>query len=258
MKKAVILAGGFGTRLSEVTSEIPKPMVMIGGKPIIWHIMKFLSCYKIKEFIICCGYKKEIIFDYFNNYFLHNCNLTINLSNNFKSYSKNSKIEDWKVHLIDTGLGTQTGGRIKKIQNLIDRDENFILTYGDSLSNVNIKKLFNFHKRQKKYATVTAVYPPPRYGSIKLNGKKILSFSEKKKASEGFINGGYFILNSNIFKLIKNNHTIWEQEPIKKLVKLKQLSAYLHNGFWLPMDNLKEYKNLNELWLKNKAPWKIW
>ena len=257
--KAVILAGGFGTRLSEETDLKPKPLVNIGGKPVIWHIMKFLNSYNINHFVICCGYKGYMIKEYFANYNLYNSDIEI--------YSKNSKIkilkkntENWKITLIDTGNETMTGGRLLRIKNLFKKNENFLFTYGDGLTNVNINKLISHHKSKKKIATVTAVLPPGRFGSIKLNRKNndVLKFSEKPEGDGSYINGGYFILNQKVFKYLKNDKSIWEEEPLRKLANQNELSAYKHNGFWKAMDTLREKRELNKLWKNNDASWRIW
>lgn len=257
--KAVILAGGYGTRLSEETDIKPKPLVDIGGKPIIWHIMKFLNSYNIKHFVICCGYKGYMIKEYFANYNLHNSDIEINNKNSkIKILKKNT--ENWKITLIDTGNETMTGGRLLRIKNLFKKNENFLFTYGDGLTNVNINKLISYHKSKKKIATVTAVLPPGRFGSIKLNRKNndVIKFSEKPVGDGSYINGGYFVLNQKVFKYLKNDKTVWEEEPLRKLASQNKLSAYKHNGFWKAMDTLREKRELNELWEKNEASWRIW
>ncbi|MDR2829547.1 MAG: glucose-1-phosphate cytidylyltransferase [Methanobrevibacter sp.] len=258
--KTVILAGGFGTRLSELTDIRPKPMVDLGGKPILWHIMKIYSYYGFNDFIICLGYKGYMIKEYFNNYFLHNSDLTIDFNNNDINFH-DSKVEPWKITLVDTGLKTMTGGRIKRIEKYID-DESFMLTYGDGLSNLNLNKLVNFHKKKNKYATLTAVKPISRFGAIEMdNGNNILQFEEKPKfgqENKSYINGGFFVLEKDIFDYIEGDSTYWEREPLENLAKDNQLSAYKHDGFWKPMDMLKDKKELEEMWTSGNSPWKVW
>jgi len=255
--KVVILAGGYGTRLSEETHLKPKPMVEIGGMPILWHIIKIYSNYGIKEFIICCGYKGYVIKEYFSNYFLHMSDVTIDLSDNsMLIHQKN--VEDWKITLVDTGQGTMTGGRLKRISKFIENDT-FGFTYGDGLSDININELINSHKKAKKLATITAVQPKGRYGSLLLDkDHTVLGFQEKVAGDGGWVNGGFFILEPEVLDLIKNDQTIWEQEPLKELAKRNQLNAFNHNGFWQPMDTLREKNQLQEMWDRNEAPWKSW
>ena len=254
--KLVILAGGRGTRLSEETSLKPKPLVEIGGMPIIWHIMKLYSGYGINDFIICLGYKGYLIKEFFSNYSLHTSDVTINTKNNLISTHKKDT-EDWNITLVNTGENTMTGGRILKIKDYVDQD--FCLTYGDGLSNVNIKELIKFHRKNKKLATVTVVKPNARFGSVKINkNNSVSSFMEKNNEHVQWVNGGFFVLNKKIFKYLKNDNTIWEQDPLKKLSKDGQLVAYKHNKFWQPMDTLREKEYLEELYLRNKAPWKVW
>ena len=256
--KAVILAGGYGTRLSEETDLKPKPLIEIGEKPIIWHILKHLNFYGINHFYILCGYKGYLIKEYFYNYALHNSDVEINYRNgNVKILKKNK--ENWKITVIDTGIDTMTGGRLLKIKNYLKNDKHFIFTYGDGLSDVNIKNLLKFHKNHKKIATVTSVLPPGRFGSVLINREnKVTKFDEKPKGDGGYINGGYFVLNNNIFDYIKDDKTVWEQEPLKGLTKDGELQAFKHKGFWQAMDTLREKKYLNELWSANKAYWKVW
>jgi len=233
--KAVILAGGFGLRILEETRLIPKPMIKIGGKPILWHLIKYFNYFGIHEFVVAAGYKFNIVDEYF----------------------KNIKINNSKINVINTGLKTMTGGRLKRLERIIGKEQ-FIMTYGDGLSNVNIKKLINFHNKNKKIATVTAICPPARWGSIEIKNNIITSFQEKSKIKESRINGGFFILDSNIFKYIRNNdNIIFEKDVVKILVKKKEINAYLHNGFWQCMDTLREKNILEELWKKN-PPWKMW
>lgn len=256
--KAVILAGGLGTRLSEETAIKPKPMVEIGEKPILWHIMKIYSAYNINEFIICCGYKGYMIKEYFSNYFLHNSDITFDLKNNKMEVHQNG-VEPWKVTLIDTGEKTLTGGRLKRVRKYIG-DETFCFTYGDGISDVNIKKLIDFHRSQRVLATLTAVQPPGRFGAITLKPAqtKIASFREKPKGVGAWVNGGFFVLEPDVIEYIRDDNTTWEQEPLKRLAQDNQLSAYKHHGFWQPMDTLRDKFLLEELWQSRKAPWKVW
>ncbi len=253
--KVVILAGGLGTRISEESIIKPKPLVEIGGKPIIWHIMKLYSKYGLNDFIICCGYKGYLIKEYFINYSLHTTDITVDVrTNKVKIHKKNT--EPWKITLIDTGQDSQTGDRIKKIQKYVGED--FCLTYGDGLSSINIRKLINFHKKNKKFATVTAVKPAGRFGAIELKNNFVTNFLEKPGGDGGWINGGFFVLNKNIFQYISKSPCIWERKPMEKLAKKKQLLAYKYNGFWYPMDTLRDRNYLEDLWNKKKAPWKTW
>ncbi len=255
--KLVILAGGYGTRLAEETITKPKPLVEIGHKPIIWHIMKYYSKFGINKFIICCGYKGDLLKNYFLNYKLNNSDLELNLNKDeIKILKKNS--ENWNIKLIDTGLKTLTGGRIKRIKDYIGKNEDFCMTYGDGLSDVNIKKLINFHKKQNKIATLTAVKQPVRFGILDLDKNMVKEFSEKSKSKENWINGGFFVLNEKVFNFLKNDKTIFEKEPLKKLSKKNQLSAFCHKGFWYAMDSLRDKEYLENLWNNNKSPWKIW
>ena len=237
--KTIFLAGGMGTRISEETKKIPKPMIKIGKSPILFHIMKHYSNYNFKEFIICAGYKHKLI----NNFFY-----------NKKNFSKKEK--NWKINIVNTGLKTQTGARIKKIKKFLEDDEMFFMTYGDGISNINLRKLLNFHKRHKKIATLTAVRPIPRFGNIKLKKNKVSEFNEKDRLQEGWINGGFFILNKKVFDYIDNNiNRIFEREPLQNLSKDGQLMAYKHDGFWHPMDMLRDKKYLNDLYYKRKLNW---
>ena len=259
--KVVILAGGFGTRISEESGIRPKPMVEIGGKPILWHIMKLFSFYGLNEFIICCGYKGYMIKEYFSNYFLHMSDVTFDLRNNeMKVHRKSS--EPWKVTLVDTGENTMTGGRIKKIADHIS-NETFCLTYGDGVSNVNIRELINFHHEQKALATLTAVRQPGRFGAFTLhdNDSKISSFREKPKGDgidNAWINGGFFIVDPKAINFITDDSTVWEKEPMEILAKNGDLFAYRHEGFWQPMDTLRDKYLLEDLWDNGDAPWKVW
>jgi len=254
--KVVILAGGFGTRISEESDLKPKPMIEIGGKPILWHIMKIYSYYGFNEFIICCGYKGYVIKDYFHHYYMHEADMTIDLSKNLIQYH-NSQSEPWVVTLVDTGLNTMTGGRIKRIQPYIG-NETFMLTYGDGVSDVNIHDLVEFHKKNGRYATLTAVQPSGKFGALEIDQKNdVHSFQEKPKGDGAWINGGFFVLEPQIFNYIKqSDETVWEREPLENLAKDNQLSAFKHEGFWHPMDTLRDKNELESLWNANNAPWK--
>lgn len=256
--KVVILAGGFGTRLSEETELKPKPMIEIGGKPILWHIMKIYSHFGFNDFIICCGYKGYYIKEYFANYFLHQADLTIDLSKNSVSVHK-SNAEPWKITLIDTGVNTMTGGRIKRIESFVEKKQ-FMLTYGDGVSDVNLKSLLKFHQDSGKQATLTAVQPSGKFGAIDLNPEgEVSSFHEKPKGDGAWINGGFFVLEPQVFDYIKDgDSTVWEQSPLKELAKCQQLNAFKHSGFWKPMDTLRDKNELENLWNIDKAPWKLW
>lgn len=255
--KAVILAGGLGTRLSEETINKPKPMVKIGEKPILWHIMKNYSHYGINDFIICCGYKGYVIKEYFINYFSHSSDITVDLSNNSIEIHK-KRAENWRITLIDTGKDTMTGGRLLRLKDHLKDQETFCFTYGDGVGNINIKELINFHFNHKKLATLTATYPPGRFGALEIEDNKVVNFKEKPKGDGGFINGGFFILSNKVLEKIKDDTTIWEQEPLKSLASEGQLMSYEHTGFWQPMDTLRDKNYLNKLWESGDAPWKIW
>ncbi|HEY8270498.1 MAG TPA: glucose-1-phosphate cytidylyltransferase [Pseudobdellovibrionaceae bacterium] len=254
--KAVLLAGGLGTRISEESVLKPKPMIEIGGKPILWHIMKMYAAHGVNEFIICCGYKAYVIKEYFANYFIHNSDITFDVKNNKMEIHENSA-EPWKVTVVDTGEDTMTGGRLKRVARYIG-NEDFCFTYGDGVSDVNIKATIEFHKSHGKLSTITAVQPPGRYGALKMAGSKVESFMEKPKGDGGVINGGFFVLNSKVIEYIKEDATIWEKEPMEKLAADGQMQAFVHDGFWQPMDTLRDKKHLEELWTAGKAPWKIW
>lgn len=255
--KVVILAGGFGTRLSEETDFKPKPMVYIGGKPILWHIMKIYSHHGFNDFIICLGYKGYVIKEYFANYFLHQSDITINLKDNTVE-AHNSKAESWKITLIDTGMNTATGGRIKRIRNYVE-NSTFMLTYGDGVGDIDITKLLEYHKRESKYATITAVQPPGRFGALVIdNISTVLSFEEKPKGDGSWINGGFFVLEPQIFDFIEGDGTNWEGQPLERLAKEDQLAAYKHYGFWKPMDTLRDKRELEERWQTGRAKWKVW
>lgn len=256
--KAVILAGGLGTRLSEETSIRPKPMVEIGGKPILWHIMKIYSAHGINDFIVCCGYKGYIIKEYFANYFLHMSDVTFDMRFNQMNVHQ-GYAEPWRVTLVDTGANTMTGGRLKRVREHVG-SETFCFTYGDGVSDVNIRELIAFHKAQNTLATLTAAQPPGRFGAICLEQEqtKITSFQEKPEGDGAWISGGYFVLEPEVIDLIDEDSTVWEQKPLQKLAHLGQLSAYRHSGFWQPMDTLRDKRSLENLWNQGQAPWKVW
>ena len=254
--KAVILAGGLGTRISEETSTRPKPMVEIGGKPILWHIMKTYSSHGIHDFVICCGYKGYVIKEYFANYFLHMSDVTFDMENNkMEVHQRNA--ESWRITLVDTGEETMTGGRIKRIAQYV-KDEDFCCTYGDGVGDVDITALIKFHRQHGKLATLTATQPPGRFGALKLSGSEVLSFQEKPQGDGNWINGGFFVLSPKVLDYIEGDTTFWEREPLDNLASEGQLSAYFHSGFWQPMDTLRDKNHLEELWASGKAPWKTW
>ena len=254
--KVVILAGGYGTRLSEETGIRPKPMVEIGGKPILWHIMKIYSFHGLNEFIICCGYKGYMIKEYFSKYFLHMSDVTFDMKNN-KTEVHQNHVEPWKVTLIDTGHNTATGGRLKRIRSYLE-DEDFCFTYGDGVSNINIQELISFHKAKKTLATVTAVLPPSKYGVLVFEENIIKTFEEKPYGEGGWINGGFFVLSPKVIDYIDGDDTMWEHAPMKRLVGEGQLSAFPHKKFWHPMDTLRDKNRLEEMWNSGKVPWKVW
>lgn len=254
--KAVILAGGFGTRLAEMTGVIPKPMVEIGGKPILWHIMNIYSHYGIHEFIVALGYKAEVIKEYFLNFYGFNNDITLDIANG-KTLIHDGKQPKWRIHLVDTGLPTQTGGRLKRVKEWLG-NETFMMTYGDGVANINIKELIQFHKEQKKAATVTAVHPPARFGGLVIENNTVIEFTEKNQAKEGWINGGFFVLEPSVIDLIEDDHSIWERGPLEQLSQKNELAAYCHEGFWQPMDTLREQQMLENLWQSGNAPWKVW
>jgi glucose-1-phosphate cytidylyltransferase len=255
--KAVILAGGLGTRLSEETATRPKPMVEIGGKPILWHIMKQYSAHGINEFVICCGYKGYVIKEYFANYFLHMSDITFDMSKN-KMEVHDSFAEQWQVTLVDTGEDTMTGGRLARVKKYVQDDEAFCFTYGDGVSDVNIGDLIAFHKENGLLATLTATYPPGRFGALDIDKHKVKSFKEKPKGDGGMINGGFFVLSPKVIDLVQGDDTIWERGPLETLAAQGQLTAYAHEGFWQPMDTLRDKIFLDDLWESGKAPWKVW
>lgn len=255
--KAVILAGGLGARISEETQIKPKPMVEIDGKPILWHVMKIYSAHGINDFIICCGYKGYVIKEYFANYFLHVSDITFDMQKNKMEVHVNGT-EPWRVTLVDTGEKSGTGGRLKRVQPYLD-DEDFCFTYGDGLSNVNIGEVIAFHKKQKVLATLTAVQMPGRYGALNLDkNDKVITFQEKPRGDTGWINGGFFVLSSKVTDYIDGDLTFWEREPMERLASQGQLAAYLHHGFWHPMDTLKDRMDLEAMWSSGDVPWKVW
>ena len=255
--KAIILAGGLGTRISEETHLRPKPMIEIGGKPILWHIMKIYSSYGVNRFIICCGYKGYLIKEFFANYLMHTSDVTINIkTNEIKIHRKYA--EPWEVTLVDTGENTQTAGRLKRVSEYIEEKESLCFTYGDGLSDVNIKELIAFHNSHGKKATVTAVMPPGKYGALKIEDTKIKSFTEKPIGDGGYINGGFFVISPNCLKLIKGDESSWENDVLPILVSQQELIGYKHKGFWQPMDTLRDKNLLEEMWTNKKAPWKVW
>jgi len=255
--KAVILAGGFGTRISEETDTIPKPMIQIGHKPILWHIMKLYSEHGVNDFIICCGYKGYVIKEYFANYFLHMSDVTFSMKNN-KMHVHQERAEPWKVTLVDTGESTMTGGRIKRIKEYVKDEECFCLTYGDGVADIDITNLIKFHKKHNVLATLTAVFPPGRFGALDIKSEKVNSFKEKPKGDGARINGGFFVLSPKVIDLIEGDTTLWEEKPMEELAQRGEMSAFKHDSFWQPMDTLRDKIYLDKLWNSKKAPWKIW
>lgn len=256
--KAVILAGGLGSRLSEETSVRPKPMVEIGGRPILWHIMKIYSAYGINDFIVCLGYKGNMIKEYFANYFLYSADVTIDLAAN-QIESHRNDCEPWRVTLIDTGASTMTGGRMRRILPYVEKEEAFCFTYGDGVANVDIAKVIEFHKQQNKLVTTTATQPVGRFGALQIAGDGcVKSFIEKPKGDERWVNGGFFVLSPKVGAYLKDDTTIWEQQPLETLAREGQVSAYQHSGFWQPMDTMHDRNLLEELWASGAAPWKVW
>ena len=254
--EAVILAGGYGTRISEESVFRPKPMIEIGGKPILWHIMKIYSHYGINDFIVCCGYKSYYIKEYFMNYFMHSSDLNIDLANNQVEYH-NSSSEPWKLKLIDTGLDTMTGGRLKYVRDHI-KGERFHMTYGDGVSNVDLDSLEKYHIEKNASVTLTGVKPPGRFGQLKIENGMVDSFREKPEGDGAYINGGFFVVEKKIIDNIDGPQTVWEQEPLREEAKKGQLAVYKHEGFWQPMDTLREKNSLERLWSSGEAPWKVW
>lgn len=254
--KAVILAGGLGTRINEETVVRPKPMIEIGGKPILWHIMKIYSTYNIHDFVICLGYKGYMIKEYFANYFLHMSDVTFNVLQNKMEIHQNNA-EPWRVTLVETGETTMTGGRLKRIANYLDK-EDFCLTYGDGVADIDLNALIAHHKQEKKLATITATQPPGRFGALCLEGNTVLGFKEKPQGDGGWINGGFFVLSPKVLDYISGDDTVWEKYPLEQLAQDGQLSAFLHPGFWHAMDTMRDKNYLEELWNTGKAPWKMW
>ena len=255
--KVVILAGGLGTRISEESNLKPKPMIEIGGKPILWHIMKIYSAHGANDFVICCGYKGYVIKEYFANYFLHMSDITFDMADNSMVVHER-KAEPWRVTLVDTGEHTLTGGRLKRVAQFIENEEAFCFTYGDGVSNVDIRASIEFHRRHGKMATVTAVRPPGRYGALERAGDQVTSFIEKPRGDGGMINGGFFVLSPRCVELIEDDDSSWEGSPIIRLAAMGEMMAFEHRGFWQPMDTMRDKTMLEELWASGKAPWKIW
>lgn len=254
--KVIILAGGLGTRISEESHLRPKPMIEVGGKPIIWHIMKMYSSHGVNDFVICLGYKGYVIKEYFSNYFLHMSDVTFSMSDNSMEIHQEF-VEPWKVTLIDTGEHTMTGGRIKRVAEYV-KDETFCLTYGDGVSDINISELIAFHKLSGRQATVTAIQPPGRFGVLKIDNGAVNHFKEKPTGDGAWVNGGFFVIEPSVLQYIDGDDTVWEQQPLQRLAAKGQLSAYQHEGFWQPMDTLRDKTRLEELWSGDKAPWKSW
>ena len=255
--KAVILAGGYGTRLSEETHSRPKPMVEIGGRPMLWHIMKMYSTHDVNDFIICCGYRGYMIKEYFANFSLHMSDITFDLEHN-TIHVRKERTEPWRITLIDTGEGTLTGGRLKRVADYVEGEDEFCMTYGDGLSDIDISATITFHREHGRLATVTAVKPPGRFGALELEGQRVTGFVEKPTGDEGLINGGFFVLDPHCLDLIDGDDTTWEDEPLTRLAAEDQLRAYEHHGFWQPMDTVRERNLLEDLWASGGAPWKTW
>jgi glucose-1-phosphate cytidylyltransferase len=255
--KAVILAGGLGSRLSEETSIRPKPLVEIGGYPILWHIMKIYSAHGINDFVICLGYKGYLIKEYFANYYLHNADVTIDMVKNSHEYHL-AKAEPWRITLVDTGINTMTGGRVKRVANYLDADEPFCLTYGDGVGNIDITASIAMHRAEGRKATMTAVAPPGRFGAAVIDGNLVTDFIEKPRGDGGLINGGFFVCDPSVLDLIEGDDTVFEQGPLNALTEASELNAFTHNDFWLPMDTLRDKHELETLWASGNAPWKIW
>lgn len=255
--KAVILAGGLGTRISEETHLKPKPMIEIGGKPILWHVMKIYSAHGIHDFVICCGYKGYLIKEYFANYFLHMSDVTFDMAKNDMQVHQRHA-EPWRVTLVDTGDDTKTGGRLRRVADYVKGEDAFCFTYGDGVGDVDVTRAIAFHKEQGKLATLTATQPPGRFGSLHLDGNRVTTFVEKPEGDGGWINGGFFVLSPKVLDYITGDETLWEREPMERLAREGQMSAYFHHGFWQPMDTLRDKTHLEDLWSSGKAPWKIW
>jgi glucose-1-phosphate cytidylyltransferase len=255
--KAVILAGGLGTRISEETHLKPKPMIEIGGRPILWHILKLYSSHGVNDFIICCGYKGYLIKEYFANYFLHMSDVTFDMrSNRMEVHHK--RAEPWNVTVVDTGDNAMTGGRLRQVAEYVRRDEAFCMTYGDGVSDVDISATIEFHKNHGKAATLTATYPPGRFGALNIEGQQVKQFMEKPKGDGALINGGFFVLSPSVLDYLESDATVWEQQPLQRLAAEDQLMAFTHNGFWQPMDTLRDKTHLEDLWASGNAPWKTW
>jgi glucose-1-phosphate cytidylyltransferase len=254
--KAVILAGGLGTRISEETHLKPKPMVEIGGRPVLWHVLKIYSAHGINDFVICAGYKGYVIKEYFANYFLHMSDVTFDMQHNRMEVHQR-RSEPWRVTIVDTGEATMTGGRLKRVREYLG-DETFCFTYGDGVGNVNITDLVAFHRREKRLATLTGVQPPGRYGALSIDGTAVTNFQEKPMGDGGWINGGFFVLEPRVIDYIDGDATVWERQPMQRLAEEGQMSVYSHDGFWQPMDTLREKNHLEDLWASGKAPWKLW
>jgi glucose-1-phosphate cytidylyltransferase len=255
--QAVILAGGYGTRLAEETDRIPKPMVPIGSKPILWHIMKMYSRFGVKDFVVCAGYKSQEIVSYFANYRLQNSNVVVDLEKDTISYL-GEKRDDWKITVVDTGEGTETGGRLRRVREFLKADEPFCLTYGDGVSNINIAEVIAYHIKGGFEGTLTAVRPPARFGATVIKDGKVVSFTEKPQSGEGYINGGFFVLNHSVFDLIEGDRVVWEHGPLETLARRGTLGAFTHEGFWHPLDTLRDRRYLEQLWSSGEAPWKWW
>jgi glucose-1-phosphate cytidylyltransferase len=255
--KAVILAGGFGTRLGEETERMPKPMVEIGGRPILWHIMKIYAAHGVTDFIICLGYKSHVIKEYFANYLTHNADITVDLKGGRMDVHE-LRAEPWRVTLVETGLRTLTGGRIKRVMRYLGGEASFCLTYGDGVGNIAIDKLIAFHRAHGNPATVTAVHTPPRFGALRLQQDQVVAFEEKPEQDSGWINGGFFVLSPEIDSYIDGDETSWEREPLERLARAGKLAAFRHSGFWQPMDTMRDRRHLEELWATGAAPWKVW
>jgi glucose-1-phosphate cytidylyltransferase len=254
--KVVLLAGGLGTRISEETQVKPKPMVEIGGRPVLWHIMKIYSAYGVNDFIVCLGYKGYVIKEYFANYFLHMSDVTFDMAANSMTVHE-AKAEPWRVTLVNTGEDTMTGGRLKRVRDFIGEDD-FCFTYGDGVASIDVNKLLDFHRSEGRLATMTATQPPGRFGAVDLEGTRVNRFIEKPQGDGNWINGGFFVLSPKVIDYVKDDATIWEHQPLERLAAENQLSAYLHAGFWQPMDTLRDKLHLEDLWSRGKAPWKVW
>ena len=257
--KTIILAGGYGTRIRDVTQDIPKPMIPIGNYPILWHIMKLYSFYGMRDFILCLGYKSEIIKDYFTSYQIRQNDFTLSLKNQEIQYHTNDLIEDWNITFVETGLNAFTGARVYRAKHYIGEDECFLLTYGDGVGNINIKELIAFHTSHGKVMTVTGVHPPGRFGELEMHDNQVVGFNEKPQATEGWISAGYFVCNRQVFDYLTDDESlIFERAPIEKIVKAGQMMVYKHEGFWQPMDTSRDYQYLNTVWEKKVSPWRIW